>query len=75
MCVGIETSVGSDESVVVEVVVACGIASVVASVGEYPSARDRTDVSQSLIYKVPNISALIFRIFADDIPIFLESSH
>ena len=72
---GIKSPVGSDESVAVEVVVACGIASVVASVGEYSPAGDRTHVCQSLIHEVPDISALILRILAYDIPIFLESSH
>ena len=51
----VKTTVGGDDAVAVEVVVAGGIASVVASVGEDLSASDRTLVAQSLVNVLPYI--------------------
>ena len=75
MCMRIKSAVGSNQSVAVEVVVACGITSVVTTVSENPASGYRTHVSQTLVNEVPYISSLIFGIFAYYIPIFLESTH
>src|SRR3712207_2444254 len=70
---GIGHAVGTDESVVAEVVVRSVVLVEVASVAVYlytvfvlPPAR--------LVDEIPDESALILRILAYDVPIFLESS-
>ena len=72
---GIEAAVGGDYTVAVEVVVACGVSSVVTAVGEDTSPCDAAHVCETLVNEVPDISALILRIFPYHVPIFLESAH
>ena len=72
---GIQSAVRSDDAVAVEVIVAGGIAAVVATIGKDFLACDRTLIAQTLIYEVPDKATLILRIFADDIPILLEATH
>ena len=72
---GIETAVGGDDTVAVEVVVGGGIAAVVATIGEDLLASDLALVAQTLIDEVPDIAALVFRMLADEVPVLLETAH
>ena len=72
---GIETAVGGDDTITVEVVVGGGIAAVVATESEDLLASDLALVAQTLIDEVPDIATLVFRIGADDVPVLLESTH
>ena len=72
---GIEPAVGGYKAVAVEVVVAGGVAAVVASVSEYLPPGDGACVTQSLVNEVPDISALEFRVPAHHVPILLEAPH
>ena len=72
---GIETAIGGDDTVAVEVVVGGGIAAVVATIGEDLFASDLALVAQTLIDEVPDIAALVFRMLADEVPVLLETAH
>ena len=72
---GIQPAVWGDDTVAVEVIVAGGILAVVATVCEYLATRDGALVAHTLIHEVPDIAALILRILAHQIPIFLEATH
>ena len=72
--VRIQTTVGSNDAIAVEVVVAGRIATVVATIGEDFLTGDGALVAQTLIYKVPDVTTLVFWILADEIPILLETS-
>ena len=73
--VGVQSAVRSNDAVAVEVMVRGRIATVVTTVGEYLLARNLALVAQSLVYEVPDVAALIFRILADDVPILLETTY
>ena len=70
----IEHTFGAYETVDAEIVVACVIVVEVAAV-----CHDGNAVfpfpAHSLINEIPDVSALIFRIFAHEIPIFLEAAE
>ena len=92
--VGIQLAVGTDDAVVVEVVIGIVVVVVVAAVGivdfvqfgirqirhlvqfvERSGEILRIDVAvKGLIDEVPNIATLILWIFADEFPIFLQST-
>ena len=72
--VRIQAAIRSNDTITVEVVVACRITSVVATIGEDFLACDRTLVAYALVNEVPDVSTLIFRIFANQIPILLEAT-
>ena len=71
----IQSAVRSYDAVAVEVVVRGGIASVVAAIGEYFLAGDRTLVAQALVHEVPNEAALVFGIFTHKVPVLFETTH
>ena len=71
--VRIENSVGRDETVAVEVVVGGVVVVVVAAVGVFKCAVGLAAM-QRLVYKVPNEAALQLRIFANQVPILLETA-
>ena len=71
----IETTIGGNDTIAVEVVVAGGIASVVATIGEDLLTRDGTLVAKALINEVPDVATLILGVLADDIPVLLEATH
>ena len=66
-------AVGANQTVVVEVIIRSVVFVEVAAI-----AVDAYSVFvfpvERLVYKVPDKSTLIFRIFADDVPVFFESS-
>ena len=70
----IQPAVRSYDAVAVEVVVAGRIASIVASVGEDFLSRQLALVAQSLVHKVPDVSALELGVLADELPVLLESA-
>ena len=72
---GIEATIGGDDAIAVEVIVAGGIASVVATIGEDLLTRDGTLIAEALIDEVPDVAALILGVLADDIPVLLEATH
>ena len=72
---GIQSAVGGDDTVAVEVMVAGRIAAVVATIGKDFLTRGRILVAQALVYEVPDITTLIFGVFADEIPVLLEATH
>ena len=72
---GIESAIGSNEAVAVEVMIGSGIAPVVAAVGEDLLACDGALVAQTLIDEVPDIATLILGVLADDVPVLLEAAH
>ena len=72
---GVQSTVRGNDAVAVEVIVAGRILAVVATIGKDGTPRDRTLVAHTLIHEVPDITALILRIFAHQIPIFLEATH
>ena len=71
----IQTTVRSDDTITVEVIVRCRITSVVASESEDLLTCDLTLITHTLIYEVPDISTLIYWIFADKLPVLLETTH
>ena len=70
----IQTAVWSNDTIAIEVVVAGRITSIVATIGKDFLTGNRTLVTQTLIYKVPDVSTLILRIFANQIPVLLETA-
>ena len=60
----IKTAVGSNNAITIEVIIACRITAVVATIGKNLLSRDWTLVTKTLVYKVPNVATLIFRILA-----------
>ena len=72
---GVETTVGGDDAVAVEVIVAGRILAVVATIGEDLTTRDRALVAHALIYEVPDITTLILRILTHQVPVLLEATH
>ena len=70
----VRLAVRIDDTVVVEVVVGSRITSVVTTIS-IDHLAVLVIVAQSLVYEVPDKSTLIFRIFAHQIPVFLESTH
>ena len=68
----IKTAVGSNNAITIEVIIACRITAVVATIGKNLLSRDWTLVTKTLVYKVPNVATLIFRILAYEVPILLE---
>ena len=70
----IQTAVRSDDTVAVEVVVTARIAAVVASISKDFLTGDRTLVAQTLVNKVPDVTTLVLRILADQVPILLETT-
>ena len=72
---GIEATIGGDDTIAIEVVVTGGIASVVATIGEYLLACDGTLIAEALIDEVPDVATLILGVLADDIPVLLEATH
>ena len=73
--VWIQAAVGGNDTVAVEVVVAGGIAAVVAAIGKDFLTRDGALVTHALVYEVPDVAALILRILAHQVPILLEAAH
>ena len=71
----IQATVWRNDTVTVEVVVAGRITSIVTTIGKDFLAGDRALVTNTLVYEVPDITTLILRILADQIPILLESTH
>ena len=71
----IQTTVGGDDTVAVEVIVGSRITAIVTTIGEDLLASNLTLVAQTLIHKIPDIATLIFRILTDDVPILLEATH
>ena len=71
----IQATVWRNDTVTVEVVVAGRITSIVTTIGKDFLAGDRALVANTLVYEVPDITTLILRILADQIPILLESTH
>ena len=71
----IQATVGSNDTVAVEVIVGSRIAAVVTTIGEDFLTCNLALVAQTLIHEVPDIAALILRILTDDIPILLETTH
>lgn len=65
---------GIDDTVAIEIMVAGGITAEVASVSIYRLALFVLH-TQALVHEVPDETALVLRIFAYHVPIFLESSH
>ena len=72
---GIQSAVWGNNTVAVEVIVAGRITSVVTAIGEDFLARNLALVAQTLIDKVPDVSALELRILADELPVLLEAAH
>ena len=70
----IRFAVGIDDTVAVEIMVAGGITAEVASVSIYRLALFVLH-AQPLVHEVPDETALVLRILAYHVPIFLESSH
>ena len=70
----IQTAVWGYDTIAVEVVVAGRITTIVATIGEDFLACDRTLVTKTLVHEVPDISTLILWIFANQVPILLEST-
>ena len=71
----IQSAVGGNDAVAVEVVVRGRIASVVAAISKDLLTCNRTLVAHSLVDEVPDVAALILRVFAHQVPILLETSH
>ena len=73
-----KAAVCSDYSIAAERVVACIIVIKIASVNKdmVCSVSGRIDLpAQGLVHEVPDEATLIRRIFADKVPIFLETTH
>ena len=75
MGMGVQTAVGGDDAVAVEVIVGGGILAVVATVGEDGATGDGALVAHTLVHKVPDVAALILRILAHQVPVLLEATH
>ncbi len=73
VCVGMCHAVGVEQAVTVEVVVAGGVTSVVASVGVDVLSLFVLSV-QALVYKVPNETALELRILTHQVPVLGKSA-
>ena len=71
----IETAVGGDDAVAVEVIVRGGILAVVATIGEDGATRDGALVAHTLVHEVPDVATLILRILAYQVPVLLEATH
>ena len=63
--VWVQPTVRSNDTIAIEVVVGGGITAIVAAISEDFLTRHRTLVTQALIDKVPDVTALILRIFAN----------
>ena len=70
----IQTAVRGKDTIAVEVVIAGRIASVVATIGKDFLTGDRTLVAQTLVNEVPDVTTLVLRILADQIPVLLETT-
>ena len=66
-------AVGANQTVVVEVIIRSVVFVEVAAIAIDAHSVFVFPVA-GLVYEVPDKSALIFRIFADDVPVFFESS-
>ena len=72
---GIQTTVWSNDTVAVEVMVCGRITSVVTSESKDLFTRNTALVAQALIHEVPDIAALILGVLSDDVPILLKTTH
>ena len=71
--VRIVAAVGSDDTVTVEVVVRCGIAAIVTTIGEDLLAL-LVGIAETLVYEVPNETTLQSGILTDEVPILLQAT-
>ena len=71
--VGVVAAVGSDDTVTVEVVVRCGVAAIVATIGE-DFLTLLVLVAEALVYEVPDEATLQGRILADEVPVLLQAT-
>ena len=72
--VRIQATIRSDNTVAIEIIIACRITTIVATIGIYVLTCYRTLIAQTLVNEVPNVATLIFRILAYKIPILLEAT-
>ena len=73
--VRVQTAVGRDDAVAVEVVVMGGIAAIIATIGEDFAPRDGAHIAQCLVDEVPDKTTLVFGIASDELPVLLETTH
>ena len=71
--VGVVAAVGSDDTVTVEVVVRCGIAAIVATIGE-DFLTFLVLVAEALVHEVPDEATLQGGILADEVPVLLQAT-
>ena len=71
--VGVVAAVGSDDTVTVEVVVRCGIAAIVATIGE-DLLTLLVLVAEALVHEVPDEATLQCRILTDEVPVLLQAT-
>ena len=71
--VGVVAAVGSDDTVTVEVVVRCGIAAIVATVGK-DFLTLLVLVAEALVHEVPDEATLQGRILTDEVPVLLQAT-
>ena len=72
---GIQSTVWSNDTITVEVIVRSRILAVVATVSEDGATCDGALVTHALIHEVPDISTLIFGVLTNEIPVLLEATH
>ena len=71
----VQTAIGGDDTVTVKVVVAGGIAAIVATISKYLLTSNLTLIAQTLIHKVPDVATLIVRLLTDQVPVLLKATH
>ena len=71
----IQTAIGRDDTIAVEVVVGSRIASIVTTISEDFLTGNRTLIAHALIDEVPDVTTLVRRILADNLPVLLKASH
>ena len=71
---GVVATVGSDDTITIEVVVRSGVAAIVTAIGE-DLLTLLVGVAEALIYEVPDETTLQSGVFADEVPILLQATN
>ena len=71
----VQSAVGCDDTITVKVVVAGRIAAIVATVSKYLLTSNLTLIAHTLVHEVPDITTLVVRLLANQVPVLFESTH
>ena len=71
----VQSAVGSNNTITVKVVVAGRIAAIVATISKYLLTSNLALIAHTLIYKVPDVTTLVVRLLANQVPVLFKATH